>query len=53
MRRGPLLLIPALLIAAISASPQPFTKVVIRPVQAAAIQQTAFPRLEQKVSLPV
>jgi Polysaccharide deacetylase len=53
MRRGPLLLIPALLFAGISASPQPVVKVVSRPVQAAVIEHPPFPPLEQEVRLPV
>jgi len=53
MRRGPLLLIPALLVAGIGASPQPLTKVVIRPVEAAVIEHPPFPAREQEVRLPV
>ena len=53
MRRGPLLVIPALLLAGISASPQPVIKVVTLPVQAAVIEQPAVPALEPRVRLSV
>ena len=53
MRRGPLLVIPALLLAGISASPLPVTKVVTQAVQAAVIEQPPIPALERKVRLPV
>lgn len=53
MRRGPALLIPALLLAGICGSPQPFTNVIIQPVHAAVIDQASLPALEQKVRLPV
>ena len=53
MRRGPLLLIPALLLAAISASPQAIAKVTIRPVKTAVIEQPSLSALPQEVTLPV
>jgi Polysaccharide deacetylase len=53
MRRGPLLLIPSLLLAGISASPQPVIKVVTRPVQAAVIEHASSPAPQQEVRLPV
>jgi hypothetical protein len=49
MRRGPLLVIPALLLAGISASPQPVIKVVTLPVQAAVIEQPVAPAPEPRV----
>jgi hypothetical protein len=53
MRRGPLLVIPALLLAGITASPQPVIKVVTLPVQAAVIEQPVAPALEPRVRLSV
>jgi hypothetical protein len=53
MRRGPALLIPALILAGFCGSPQPFTKVIIQPVQAAVIDQASLPALEPKVRLTV
>jgi len=53
MRRGALLLIPALLLAGMSATLQPVARVVTRPVQAAVIEHPPFAALEQEVRLPV
>jgi len=48
MRRGPLLLIPALLLAGISVSPQPVARVVTRPVQA-LVDYSPLPALQQEI----
>jgi peptidoglycan/xylan/chitin deacetylase (PgdA/CDA1 family) len=51
MRRGPLLVIPALLLAAASAYPQPVTKVVSRPAQA-LVDYPPFPARQEEVRVP-
>jgi hypothetical protein len=53
MRRGPLLVIPALVLAAVSAYPQPVvTKPASRPLPV-AIETPTLPAVQQEVRLPV
>src|SRR6202165_4379042 len=52
MRRGPLLLLPALLLAAVSAHPQlPATTAVSRPTQALS-DYPPFPARQEEIRLP-